>query len=203
MKTLQDIQKDGWESGINQVWHGDCLDFMKLIPDGSINMILTDPPYPDYYQEEYGYKDEIIEFLKNLSCRQFVFWSAKVEFPLDYTAIHIWNKQRGIGSEYERIFERNGNKNYKLFTAFSLDSYRAKIAREVWTEHPSQKPIKLIQKIINEFSKENDIILDPFLGSGTTAVAAKQLGRRFIGIEISERYCRIAEDRLRQGILFQ
>ena len=47
-----------------------------------------------------------------------------------------------------------------------------------------------------------DLILDPFLGSGTTAVAAKQLGRKFIGIEINMDYCRIAEDRLRQEELF-
>ena len=45
MKTLEDIKKDGWESGINQIWHGDCLDFMKLIPDKSLDLVVTDPPY--------------------------------------------------------------------------------------------------------------------------------------------------------------
>ena len=67
--------------------------------------------------------------------------------------------------------------------------------------HPTQKPIKLLEYLVRNFSKENDIILDPFLGSGTTAVAAKQLGRNYIGIEISEKYCEIARQRLRQEIL--
>ena len=55
--------------------------------------------------------------------------------------------------------------------------------------------------IINTYSKENNIILDPFLGSGTTAVACKELNRNYIGIEISPEYCKIAERRLAQGIL--
>lgn len=80
---------------------------------------------------------------------------------------------------------------------------------DVWTTkggytnkfHPTQKPIDIISKMIKNSSKENDVILDMFLGSGTTAVACKQLKRNFIGIEISPEYCKIAEQRLRQGIL--
>lgn len=67
--------------------------------------------------------------------------------------------------------------------------------------HPTQKPVALMAYLANTYSNQGDIILDPFLGSGTTAVAAKQLGRNYIGIEISEKYCKIANDRLRQDIL--
>ncbi|MEK9207490.1 MAG: site-specific DNA-methyltransferase, partial [Patescibacteria group bacterium] len=67
--------------------------------------------------------------------------------------------------------------------------------------HPTQKPQELMRWCVANYSKENDIILDPFLGSGTTAVAAKQLNRRFIGCEISEKYCEIARQRLRQDVL--
>ena len=64
------------------------------------------------------------------------------------------------------------------------------------TEHPTQKPEKLLAKIILASSNENDIILDPFLGSGTTSVVAKKLGRNFVGIEIDKYYCCLAETRL-------
>lgn len=66
--------------------------------------------------------------------------------------------------------------------------------------HPTEKPVDLIKKIL--MANTGDIVFDPFAGSGTTAVAAKQLKRNFIGIEISEKYCKIAEDRLRQQMLF-
>jgi len=67
--------------------------------------------------------------------------------------------------------------------------------------HPFQKPIKLAERIIRLGSQETDLILDPFAGSGTTLVAAKNLGRRFIGMEINPDYVKICEDRLRQEIL--
>jgi DNA modification methylase len=66
--------------------------------------------------------------------------------------------------------------------------------------HPTQKPLALMKWCLG-FVLESKLILDPFLGSGTTAVAAKELGRKFIGIEISEEYCKIAVRRLRQGVL--
>lgn len=64
------------------------------------------------------------------------------------------------------------------------------------TEHPTQKPEKLIAKLILASSNENDIVFDPFLGSGTTSVVAKKLNRRYIGIEQNPRYCGWAEYRL-------
>jgi len=68
--------------------------------------------------------------------------------------------------------------------------------------HPTPKPLRIIKSQLNVFSKKNDIILDCFLGSGTTAVACKQLGRKCLGIEISEEYCKIARQRLAQEVLF-
>ncbi len=64
------------------------------------------------------------------------------------------------------------------------------------TDHPTQKPEKLLAKIILASSNEGDLIFDPFLGSGTTSVVAKKLGRRYVGVEIDEAYCCIAEKRL-------
>ncbi len=67
--------------------------------------------------------------------------------------------------------------------------------------HPTQKPILLFSYLVLSFSAAGDTVLDPFMGSGTTLVAAKQLGRRAIGIEIEEKYCEIAVKRLAQGVL--
>lgn len=68
--------------------------------------------------------------------------------------------------------------------------------------HPTEKPLNLMQFFIEKSSEEDEIVFDPFLGSGTTAVAAKQLGRKYIGIELSEKYCEIARERLKQEQLF-
>jgi len=66
------------------------------------------------------------------------------------------------------------------------------------TEHPTEKPIKLISHLIEIHSNQNDIVLDCFMGSGTTAIACKQLNRNFIGCEINEEYVKIAKKRISQ-----
>ena len=79
--------------------------------------------------------------------------------------------------------------------------------RDVWAaateinEHPTPKPVELYRKFISVFTSPTSIVLDPFMGSGTTLRAAKDLGRKAIGIEIEERYCEIAAKRMAQGVL--
>ena len=68
-------------------------------------------------------------------------------------------------------------------------------------QHPSPKPLSTLRGIIGNFTDLSDVILDPFLGSGTTAVAAKKLNRKCIGIEIEEKYCEIAANRCRQEVM--
>jgi site-specific DNA-methyltransferase (adenine-specific) len=65
--------------------------------------------------------------------------------------------------------------------------------------HPTQKPIPLFEQILRMYSKPTDLILDPFLGSGTTAIACEQLGRKWIGIEKEPKYCEIARERIKQA----
>jgi len=67
--------------------------------------------------------------------------------------------------------------------------------------HPTQKPVALFEYLIITYTNEGDLVLDNCIGSGTTSVACKNIGRNFIGIEISPEYCKIAEDRLRQEVL--
>jgi site-specific DNA-methyltransferase (adenine-specific) len=178
---------------------GDCLEYLKTMPDKSVDAVITDPPYPDYYVELY--KQTPIDFLLSINCRQLIFWSKSEDFPLDYSAVHIWNKNpSNHGAQYERIFERNGGKHYKVFTYYMINSWlAASWQHDIFTEHPSQKPIGLIRKLVEDFTHKGDTIFDPFMGSGTTGVACMQLGRNFIGCEIDEGYFGIAEKRIKQA----
>jgi DNA modification methylase len=168
-----------------QLYNEDFKETIKRI--GKIDFILTDPPYPDYMVDEYKYYDGIINFLNDINCKQLVFWSAKVEFPLTYSSIHIWDKKCGVGSMYERIFERNGGNAYKVYNYYLINStVAASYAKDTFEGHPSQKPINLIRDLILEYTKEGDTIFDPFSGSGTTAVACIKEKRNFIGSELNK-----------------
>ena len=109
-----------------------------------------------------------------------------------------------VGNPYEMAWYRSdrikGEKIYRILHGGVINSDSLKGNNES-RFHPTQKPIQLLERILLEFTDEGDVVLDPYLGSGSTAIACKKLGRNFIGIEISSKYCRIAEDRLRQDIL--
>lgn len=85
---------------------------------------------------------------------------------------------------------------------FECDGYRHGIRADEKVSHPTQKWLPMIEYIVNAIVPPGGLVIDPFMGSGTTLVAAKISGRRAIGIEIEERYCEMAANRLRQGVLF-
>ena len=183
---------------------GDCRDILPTLP--KVDALVTDPPYPDWLAAELAYSPEAILAGLSLDCHQFVFWSAKADFPIDYTAIHIWHKT-GAGNiaSYERIFERNGGKSFKVYRGNCISNpTMAVFAKDEWFDHPTQKPVSLMRQLISE--TKGQAILDPFMGSGTTGVAAVQMGRDFIGIEREPKYfdiaCRRIEQAQRQGDLF-
>jgi site-specific DNA-methyltransferase (adenine-specific) len=183
---------------INQIICGDCLEVMRDWPDNCVDLVLTDPPYPDYHKEKYKYYAGILDVLTLFDCVQLIFWTAKVRFPLSYSSIHIWDKSIDCASYYERIFERNGGLSYKIYRQHPpIFTDIPSGQRDVNMGHPSQKPLPLLKKLILQYSKKQFLILDPFCGSGTTCVAAKMLGRDYIGIDISEEYCQIARDRIK------
>jgi DNA modification methylase len=134
--------------------------------------------------------------LDSFDCRQIVFWSTKCDFPLLYTARHIWDKKTGCGSEYEFIFERNGSKNFRVARFYLINSeVAASFTGDVWTGHKSQKPLQLMIWCVKQAGNPQTI-LDPFMGSGTTGVACVQLGRKFTGIERERKYFDIACERI-------
>jgi site-specific DNA-methyltransferase (adenine-specific) len=168
---------------------GSCLEFIQLLVSDAV---VTDPPYPDQHADRYRYTDGTLEQLK--INKGFVFWTAKRDFPLPYSAIHIWDKKTGAGSEYERIYEIGGQKNYKVFRHYLINStMAARYAKDTYTGHPSQKPIALMRELVQ---RTKGAVLDPFMGSGSTGVACAELGRKFIGVEIESVFFEIACQRI-------
>ena len=200
---------------LNKVYLMDCLDVMKTLEDKSVDLVLTDPPYGigdklaiggatkrNLMMELYlaspwediapskEYFDEIFRISKNqIICggnyfdlpptRGFIVWD-KMKFASNYSQVeYIWTSFDCIS----RIFKYCSNGGFV-------------IKPEDKHEHPTQKPLALMKWILEKYSDEGMTVLDPFMGSGTTCVACKKLGRNYIGIEKEAAYVAIAEKRL-------
>jgi len=213
------------EDFINKIICADCLEVMKDIPDKSVDLVLTDPPYGINYNNkrlnryshskfadikndcgEIDYSKLIKEF-QRIGKRVIVFGAINFAKDLPYKGVWIcWDKRtkieadKAFGSPFELAWcDKIGgyDKIYRIMHGGVINADGPNSPRF----HPTQKPVALFGRIINDFSNENDLIFDPFLGSGTTALACKNLKRNFIGIEISQEYCKIANERLKQEIL--
>ena len=196
------VSQPFYDDGQIKIYNGN---FESVLPqlDEEVDIIITDPPYPNYYIDEYKYYEGILNFLAAFDCRQLIFWTSKEDFPLDYTSIHIWNKLCGTYATKEFIYERNGDNIECEFNYQKIkNQIDAQMNRDVITGHKSQKPIRLMTEMIAKFTKPNELILDTFMGSGSTLAAAKKLGRRAIGIEINKKWCEVAAKRLAQFELF-
>lgn len=205
---------------------GDCLELMKDISDKSIDMILTDPPYGMNFQShrrkniyEKIKNDENLEFLddffqecnrvlkKDSALYVFCSWHNVDEFKKQFEKyfklknILVWVKnnhgsgdlQASYAPKYEFILY--GNKGRRKFENGRKEDvlFYNKTKNEL---HPTQKPVDLLEFLINNSSIENDNILDPFMGSGSTGVACQNTNRNFIGFELDEHYFQIAKERL-------
>jgi len=204
---------------INKIICGDCLEVMKEIPDKSVDLVLTDPPYGINViggSKSFGsiggsnivkankyhpiINDDIkIDFTEifRISKNQVIFGGNYFDLPISKGWI-VWDKKT------KNNWDDNFSDGELAWTSFKRP---LKIFRYLYMGclqegkrekrvHPTQKPLKLIEYIVENYTNETNIILDPFLGSGTTAVACKSLGRRYIGIEISPEYCEIARRRV-------
>ena len=166
----------------------------------------------DLYQKIYP---EFHRILKD-NGTAYIFYGANYEksvFPIPLFVqydVLVWFKTNASFGAANARYKQDYEPFLYLRKNNGSDWYGDSKQRKVWFEkrnaindfHPTQKPLDIISKMLENSSKEGDIVFDPFLGSGTTAVACKQLGRKYIGIELSQKYCDIANERLAQDLLF-
>jgi len=212
---------------INKIINWDCLEFMKKLPDQYFDLIITDPPYgidyggllkgkgdgkggmdkngwrewnsPEWDQERPS--EEVFKEMLRVSKNQ-VIWGGNyfVDYLKPSMCWLVWDKgQREFSLADGELAWTSFNKALRIFTysrAKFLNGMNEK------REHPTQKPVALGRWILQKSAKEGDLIFDPFTGSGSFLVACKQLNYKFIGCEINEDYCKIAEERLKQKTMF-
>lgn len=204
---------------LNKIICGDSLGLIKIIPEREIDCLLADPPYglnkngikndrdlslfynilPDCYRV---LKDDsffvtffstkyLPELFKNNPFTyfwQFVLYcpEGSVRSPIGFTkymSCFVFKKgQPKLAKRKTDIFKDTPGKMVEPDEGF--------------IDHPTPKPKHFVREILEMITKENDIVLDPFIGSGSTAVACKQINRRFIGFEINKEYCLLANKRL-------
>ena len=235
------------KSSIN-LMQGDCLERMKEIPSGSVDMVLTDPPYgttackwdsiiplePMWEQLKRIIKPNGAIVLtasqpftsvlvgSNLKIfKDCLVWKKNVasnflnanrahlkrheDICIFYNKQPSYNKQYGKGESYTnkrngkddsgecygKINKRIDTKNEGKRNPISVLEFNREVGK-----HPTQKPVTLMEYLIKTYTNEGETVLDFTMGSGTTGVAAKNLNRNFIGIELDETYFNIAESRI-------
>jgi len=226
---------------LDEIYCGDALVLMKDIPAGSIDLIVTDPPFAidfeakrsnynrtqgrviegyneipreKYYDFTVSWMKEAYRVLKR-SGSMYVFsgWTNLKDIlnaidDVGFITINhiIWKyqfgvftKRRFVTSHYHILFVVKDERSYKFNKVEHYPEDVWVINREYWTgkvKTPTKLPLELVKKILLFSSDEGDIVLDPFVGSGTVAVAAKMLGRHFLGFEIVPEYCELARERV-------
>ena len=237
---------------------GDCLELMKKIPDGSVDMVLTDPPYgttackwdsaipfePMWEQlKRVTKKNGAIAMtasqpftsalvMSNVKMFKYEwvwekavgsnFTALKYQPMKEHESVLVFSDGRhnyypikqprkgsgaarlNYGNKGSKTGETSGRLDFKGFTPETYDKEMRNPSsvqyfnnrEKVRGLHPTQKPVALMEYLIKTYTNEDDTVLDFTMGSGTTGVAAKNLNRSFIGIEIDEKYFKIAKDRI-------
>jgi len=201
---------------LNKIIHGDCIEVMKRMPSRCVDLIVTDPPYGD--NTGYGMNNKTIKNNENplinctalvemyrvlkLNSSLYLFTNWKhypflTEFISRYTKFKIrhllvWKKHNfGLGWAFRHQYElvlvlEKGKPKYNLKN-FS-DVQTCSHINHNKENHPHEKPLDLLKKMIVHSSGEGDVVLDPFAGSGSTCKACRELGRKWIGIELDGRW---------------
>ena len=211
---------------LNRIYNEDCLEGMKRIPDNTVDLVVTDPPYcigttsngqkgswtdnnlirpffDAYFRELKRVCKEKSELYINTDWRTYPFLYPIMQKYFNIKNLIVWNYEWiKAGSHYRFshefiIYAIQGDVKRK-FSASERDVWRIRPINFTSKEklHNSQKPLELVQKMIVNSSNENDVVLDTFMGSGTTAVACIETNRNYMGFEIDEKYYQTALRRI-------
>ena len=182
------------------LWLGDCREVTAWL---DADVLVTDPPYPN----NAGHFDDAVQAARDVlsSWRKpvVVFWSEleRPPIPLPLVAVHVWHRTNVNGRPYEPAYQfaMDGNKKRSDVMRHPAIFDGAGPGCHDYLGHPTQKPVPIMHTLIGKCPPGT--IADPFAGSGSTLVAARNLGRKAIGVELDERYAEMAARRLSQGVL--
>lgn len=232
---------------LDRIYNMDCLDGMKMIPDGSIDLIVTDPPYrvtqrgnpksstmSGYWVKRKTcsgrifdcndtdiekYLPEFFRILKAdahcyIMCNNFNlphFFSEISKSGLKFVKLLVWDKQSKICGRYymgqvEHIFMLRKGKDKPINNCGTSDiltfsNFNRERDGNGDLLHESIKPVPLMQCLIENSSNEGEIVLDPFMGSGTTAIACIRSNRHYVGYELDKVYYERASKRINNEMM--
>ncbi len=209
---------------INKIYQEDCLLTMENMPDDFVDVTFTSPPYNRKRNDKYQfYDDRIVDYYSFLTT--FIDESIRVTKGNVYVNIqkNYYNKKevfKLIGEYYDKIYEifiweksnpmpasgLNITNAYEFIicfgdrlksnTTYTKNHLTTSVAK-MYKEHKAVMHDKVASFFIENFTQEGDLIYDPFMGSGTTALIARNNGRNYIGSEITSEYCEVADERLK------
>lgn len=205
------------------IYHGDCRDILPTLDE--IDVVLTDPPYGidggrgmGAIRERGKYAGGFVDDTENIRTvvvpiiEKCIERARCVVVTPGNRNFGMYPQPQSFGAFYQPAavgLQSFGNLDAQpiFYYGTAGGGRMGKPCSYVLTEqpeangHPCPKPLRAWRKLLANVSEPNQTVLDPFMGSGTTLRAAKDLGRKAIGIELNERYCEIAVNRLRQGVL--
>jgi len=209
----------------NVIIRGDCMEVLKTVPDESVHLVVTDPPYGD--NTGYGRNNRTIkgnsspsiglnaiqECYRTLKRNSTAYMFLDIKhlpivrlFIEQYTPFSIrdfvvWDKvNMGMGWGFRKRHEliavlEKGKPTYNNLGIANV----LNVKRVNAEEHPHKKPVELIETLILQSSRTGETVLDPFVGAGTTCLAAQNLGRKFVGIELDKTYFHLAKARIQES----